>query len=240
MNILSDNIKNKIKLHAKNELPNEACGVIIKSGEFIDIYQCKNISSNKKEQFELNPFDYLKASNKGKVIGIYHTQEYINPSILDYVISSGHNIYSVVYSWKHDSFVEINDRIIKYAKYTGRPFELGVSDCYSLLCDFYKTEYGLILGHYDRNDDWFKKNPNIIEDSYLKENFEKIDFNNLKIGDLIIFGLAKASVHIGIYLGNNMFLHHPRDKYSTVELITNSFQNKIRFCLRHNNKVNNW
>jgi proteasome lid subunit RPN8/RPN11 len=234
--ILTLDLKEKIKIHAEYEKPNEACGLIYKSGEFIDIYPCKNISSEKKEHFELNPFDYLKAANRGKIVGMYHSQKDINPSVLDYVVSSGHKMYSVVYSYENDTFVEINEGAIKYAKYIGRPFELGKQDCYSLIMDFYKQEYGIILNNYFRDDKKFEQEPDIIRNNYQKEGFEEIKVEDLQIGDAIVFGLVKTSPHVGIFIGNNLFLHHERAKYSTAQVLTSVWKNKIVFCARHKNK----
>jgi len=237
--ILTLNLKEKIKIHAEYEKPNEACGLIYKSGEYIDIYPCKNISSQKQEHFELSPFDYLKAAGRGKIIGIYHSQKDINPSVLDYVVSSGHKIYSVVYSYENDTFVEINEGAIKYAKYIGQAFELGTSDCYSLIQDFYKNEYNIILNNYIRNDNVFKLNPDIVRENYIKEGFIEIQYKDLQIGDGMVFGLTKTSPHIGIFIGNNLFLHFPSEKYSTAQFITDSWKKQIIFCARHKNNFKN-
>lgn len=235
--ILTLDLKEKIKIHAEYEKPNEACGLIYKSGEYIDIYPCKNISSEKQEHFELNPFDYLKAASRGKIVGMYHSQKDINPSVLDYVVSSGHKIYSVVYSYENDTFVEINEDAIKYAKYIGRPFKFGNNDCYSLVRDFYEREYKILLGDYVRDDKTFKDFPDIIRDNYIKEGFQEVKMEDLQVGDAIVFGLNKTSPHVGIFIGNNLFLHHEHNKYSTAQFLTSPWKSKIVFCARHKDKI---
>ena len=144
-----------------------------------------------------------------------------------------HNIYSVIYSWKNDNFFEINEDIVKYSKYVGRHFELGKNDCYSLISDFYKNEYNIILKNYFRDDKTFNEEPDIINKHYKEEGFDKINIKDIKIGDAIVFGMTRTSVHIGIYIGRNMFLHHERDKYSTVTKLNSGWENRIVFCARH-------
>jgi len=40
--------------------------------------------------------------------------------------------------------------------------------------------------------------------------------------------------HFGIYLDDNMILHHPRHKLSTIELLTPKKKEKITYLLRWN------
>ena len=133
----------------------------------------------------------------------------------------------------------IEPKTIKYAKYIGRAFELGTSDCYSLIQDFYKNEYNIILNNYIRNDNVFKLNPDIVRENYIKEGFVEIQYKDLQIGDGIVFGLTKTSPHIGIFIGNNLFLHFPSEKYSTAQFITDSWKKQIIFCARHKNNFKN-
>lgn len=214
--------------------PNEACGLILQSGNKVFIYPCKNISLKPEKYFELSPLDYIRAYNNGnnKIIGIFHSQESITPSMYDYVIASGHNLYSVVYSWKNNTFFEINDEVSKYIKYVGREFQIGKNDCFSLVRDFYKQEYNIIIKDYFRDDKWFERDPNIIRDNYKMEGFIEIDQNELKTGNVIIFSYG----HFGIYIEHDKFLHHPRNKVSTIDKLTDIWIRKIDICVKYNGK----
>lgn len=233
---LTTQIKSTIKKYALKEKPDEVCGLIISSGNFVSIYPCKNISSNKKVRFELSPLDYVRALDDGgnKVLGIFHSQENKNLSVLDVLNSMGHKIYSVVYSWKYDEFYEITNQHVKYKQYIGKEFEIGKNDCFSIIRDFYKKEYNININDYFRDDKWYKKNPNIIKENFEKEGGIEVKFEDIKEGDVIIFSFG----HFAIYLGENLILHAPRDKYSNIEYLNDSYKNRISLILRHKSKIN--
>jgi proteasome lid subunit RPN8/RPN11 len=232
--MLNDSIKQQIKEQAILNKPFESCGLLLSTRKdgYLSIYPCKNIACDKENYFELFHGDYLRASNdiKNKIVGMYHTQCNSGASLYDYVISKGHNIYSIVYSWKTDTFFEINDSVQKYIKYIGKEFNIGITDCFSLVRDFYKNEYNINIFNYLRTDNWFKDNPKIIEESYGKEGFLNIDNKSeLKNGDVIGF----KSKHFGIYLENDLLLHHKRGRLSNVEPFTKEYKDLISNIYRH-------
>jgi len=230
--MLSDIIKQKIKEYALKDKPNECCGLIVSKGNVKFLFPCKNIASNKENYFEMCPHDYLKASRENKIIGMYHRQCNAGASLYDYIISYGHNIYSIVYSWKTDSFFEINSYLYKYIKYIGKEFEIGKQDCFSLIREFYKNEYNININNYNRKDGWEKDNPNIIQENYLKEGFTETDLLNIKEGNIIEFG----NYHFGIYINNNLLLHHRRNKLSNVEPLNDEYKRKITHCYKYKNE----
>lgn len=229
--MIDNNIKNQIKELALKEIPNEICGLILVSGQSNLIYPCKNISNNKNKFFELSPLDFLRAVDKtnNKVIGFYHSQEHRSPSALDWIVSQGHNLYSLIYSWKEDEFYEIDKVQIKYKDYLYKKFKWGVSDCFTLAKEFYKKEYNINVDNYNYGEDWYKKDSNLITDNYKKEGFIKIDFKEIKEGNVVVF----SDRHFGIYLEKDLLLHSKRNKYSIIEPLTEEMKEKISFCLRY-------
>lgn len=229
---INDNLKLQIKEHALREYPKECCGLIISSGDKLLTYSCKNISSNPLIHFELSPLDYIRAYDQGKnkIIGVYHSQENDNLSSLDILNSTNHKYYSIVYSYKNDRFFEITDKHFKYKKYLGKEFYIGKQDCFSLIQEFYKNEYNIIINDYKRNDDWYTINPNIIIENYKKEGFIETTKENLQEGDIILFRFK----HFGIYLNNNLLLHHRRSTFSTIEMLNKFWFDLITNCYRYN------
>jgi proteasome lid subunit RPN8/RPN11 len=57
------------KIHAAQEFPKEACGVIV-DGKY---WRCRNIADDPTEDFVLDPRDYAMASFYGKIEGIVHS-----------------------------------------------------------------------------------------------------------------------------------------------------------------------
>ena len=70
---LTENIKEKIKQHALEESPHECCGVIVSKGKKISVERCKNISSAPEFHFKISPHDYVKCSNLGELVAVYHS-----------------------------------------------------------------------------------------------------------------------------------------------------------------------
>ena len=73
--------------------------------------------------------------------------------------------------------------------------------------------------------------------SYVKKDFLKISvlhINELKKNDILVIGLRENNtpLHLAVYLGDNMVIHHPRNKYVTTEKVTSSFVNRIIYAYR--------
>jgi len=229
--MLTSTIKEEIKSHANSVLPEECCGYIVeKDGECL-VVRCKNISSEKEKFFEIDPRDYLRALNVGNIVAVYHSQKSPSPSHLDCANTRSHGLRSIVYSWEHDSFCEADEKFCKFLKYVGRKFEIYKMDCFSLVRDFYEQEYGIKITNYFRDDNWFKNDPKIIEKNYKKEGFFAIS-GNIKQGDVAIFDFA----HFGIFLDENTFLHHPRNRISTIEKLNDIWKKHISLIVRHESR----
>lgn len=230
--MISQDLKDEIKKFALQNPMEECCGLILISGDSTTVLKCRNVSSNKQRHFEISALDYLRAQNDGKnkIIGFWHTQYSPNPSMLDILNYKNHKVPSYIYSFEKNEVFEITDQYLKYGKYLGLIFELGRTDCFSLVRSFYKQEKDIEIYDYPRKDGWFKENPNIIKDSYSKEGFIKIDFKDIIEGDLIEF----LGYHFGIYLEGDLILQHERNKLSTINILTNDLKNKITNIYRHN------
>jgi cell wall-associated NlpC family hydrolase len=117
----------------------------------------------------------------------------------------------------------------------GREFVHGITDCYSLIRDMYAMgKVGLIasenpaehiynwpfdpidLMEMPRDDAWWeRKGVNLYMDHFIQAGFEKlpVDRTNLQllqISDIFFYKLGRTQVpnHAGIYIGNNLVLHH--------------------------------
>ncbi len=59
----------KAEAHAYEEFPKEACGLIVTGAYF----PCVNIADEPELDFVLNPVDYLKAMQTGKIEAVVHS-----------------------------------------------------------------------------------------------------------------------------------------------------------------------
>jgi proteasome lid subunit RPN8/RPN11 len=229
-------IKNKIKEHALNFKEEEVCGLIVLNNKKYEVYPCLNISNNKKNHFILDPISYINASDNGDIVALYHSHKKYEPSITDNFISFQHNIFSIIYCKDTDKFYIIEPKLEEYLDID---FLIGKNDCLSLVENYYNKELNIKIPYFSREDGWFNKNGAVIFDNINNAGFFEIEPKNMKKNDLLFFGEDKKYInHIGIYLGNNLMLHHPRNTKSVIENLNEHYLNRLKNIVRHINYKN--
>lgn len=220
-------IKQKIK-NLSLQTKGECCGFVVKN----QVFPCKNQSQNPNHHFSISPLDYLHASYLGKIEIIYHSHAK-NPEFSEFDKLNLYNqkLRGLVYCKEKDCFNVFFPESYNN-KYLGRSFEIGVSDCLSLVAEYYKNELGVILPDIQRSEGWYKNHPNIVRDNTPK-NFVKIEFKDAQKNDLLVFDMLKNNqpCHFGIYLGNDIILHQLRNKFSVLEELTEVMKKKLSYCL---------
>jgi cell wall-associated NlpC family hydrolase len=93
----------------------------------------------------------------------------------------------------------------------GRMFLHGITDCYSLIRDYYRTERGVLLPDFPRDDVWWEAGQNLYEENFQRAGFKKIAATDedLQPGDGFLCRFRSPVVnHAGIYAGDGLILHH--------------------------------
>jgi len=105
--MISNDILNFIKNKSFIDLPNETCGFVIENNNKNLCIPVKNISFEPKENFKIDPLDFLKAKSKYKKIQyIYHSHpsKVKNFSKLDIQTSNAILIPFILYCVGVDEF----------------------------------------------------------------------------------------------------------------------------------------
>lgn len=232
--MLNLQLKKEIKEYSLSKKGEEICGlIIIKDNNYI-FYKCKNISYNKQNHSVINPLDYIGAEKTGKIVGAVHSQPSDKISLMDEMTAIEHNIFSIVYCFESDKFYIINPEL---SFYLTKDFDIDKANCFTLVRDFYLNRLNIKLNHYNINEDWFEKNPNLIYEIFTeqRDKWEQISLNLIQENDIIIFGRDFETLnHMGIYLGNNLMLHHPRNNKSIIEDLDDRYKKKIHLMIRYN------
>jgi len=228
--MLFESLKDELRDYSNENSPNECCGLIIEKNDKISFFKCANISSNKKTSCVLSPLDYMRAYKKGKIIAHFHSQPDKSASIIDYINAVNHNIFSVIYSWEFDLFSFVEPKL---KDYLNKDYNIGKSDCYTLVIDYFRDELGVKLKDYERKGEWWKESPNLILDNFKKEGGIAVDFKDIKRNDVVAFNLGGAVCHFAIYLGDGMYLHHPYNEKSIISEIDEKYIKKISLVIRH-------
>lgn len=243
--MLNSHIKSQIKSHSLENPKEECCGFILFANGEYSVFPCQNRAENPAHNFSIDGQDYLNASFKGDIVACYHSHcfDEKNYSDIDKVNSNGFNIPLILYHIQSDEFFTYYPNN-ESNKYIGQSFQIGVSDCFSLVREYYEKELGIKIRDYYRDDKWMTKSQYYFDTQYeqegfVKVSFDKTNFDNMKKHDII---LVKHQVlidfphatHAAIYLGHNQILHHIRDGYSKIEDYSDSYKRRTMMILRHN------
>lgn len=230
---LSPKVKSEIVRHAEKLYPNEACGLILsRAGELV-AFPCRNLHNSPK-RFTIDPRDYVIAAGFGNILAVYHSHcsDNKSPSAFDIQSSLFHKLPFITYNVLAGTFCESDGMAL--ASYLGREFEIGISDCFSLVRDFYLRELGILLSDYPRTEGWYKGNPRILVDNFEREGF----FITSKITKHCVFLIKSIERlqmphHLMLYLGDDCVLHHPRKQKSLVEPLTSEICKTIHTIIQH-------
>lgn len=120
--------------------------------------------------------------------------------------------------------------------YLGRRYLDGRHDCYGLVRDFYRREYGLTLRNYARPVGFDHSGLLLLTDNFRREGFEIVNtpIALLEPGDGLLMMLASRQVnHVGVYIGERKFLHHLYQRPSSAEVLDPRWQQRLSLIVRH-------
>ena len=122
--------------------------------------------------------------------------------------------------------------MVNYQALTGRQWDYGQNDCFSLLRDYYKL-LGIEVPDFPR--------PNSLEraDSlFLKyaraAGFDEVSFDERTLHDVIIMRLGtKSPMHAAIYVGGDKILHQRMNSVSALEPLGRYYRQSVAAVFRH-------
>lgn len=211
--------------HAIKEWPNESCGFIV-DNNYIPL---ENIHGEPLHDFRISEEDYLHYVDDIQCVMHSHNdiphcsskdmEQQIATALPWGIINLKMGNYANHWFWGDQ--LPIQD-------YIGRPFHYGTYDCYSLIRDFYKQEYDILLPNAPRDFDFWFQGKNLFAD-YLAPKFKNGEFyivsswKELKRGDILLSKMNTSKVwnHSGIYIGDNRIMHHFENKLSQRALLNN-------------------
>ena len=199
-------------VHAKDQDPKEAVGLLLNIRGKQKYYPCQNLAITSHQEFILNPEDYVKADNLGEIIGIFHSHPITppTPSQADRISCEHSNLPWYIVNPKTEQWAELKPEGYK-PELCGRPWVWGVTDCWSLVRDWYKEVKNIDLIDYERSitPEEFLKNP--LFEKYAKDTgFRELGNEEPpKVGDVLLMSIMHPTLnHVAIFLGD-MVLHQP-------------------------------
>ncbi|WP_096154221.1 C40 family peptidase [Escherichia coli] len=116
---------------------------------------------------------------------------------------------------------------------TGRRFEHGVTDCYTLFRDAYHLA-GIEMPDFYREDDWWRNGQNLYLDNLEATGLYQVPLSAAQPGDVLLccFGSSVPN-HAAIYCGDGELLHHIPEQLSKRERYTDKWQRRTHSLWRH-------
>jgi len=214
------NWKEAALVHAKDQDPDECCGLLLNIRGKERYHPCRNLSAQSDEYFILDPEDYIKGSNLGEITAIIHSHPDTPPvaSQADKMSCEQTKLPWYIVNPKTETWGYYEPCGYE-APLLGRPWVWAVTDCWSLVVDWYKKEKGIKLLDYER--------PTRIEDFTDDPVFERYlpsrGFRLLRPEEPLINGdvlamsiLGKGLNHVAIFIDGDV-LHHSADRLSCRE-----------------------
>lgn len=233
----------EIAKHAQEDQEKEVCGFVVLSNDLIpSIYRTKNVSSDPVNFFSISPAEFLNKKIKNKIIAIYHSHidSGPEPSEQDIITSEEIGLPYLIYSLKNKDFFLYYPESFDAQQIYGRPYIKGLYECTCILKDFYKKELNINIAKWNKNY-WLpeedKKANNLLIDILNKQTI-KVNNSEIQQNDIIVFELKKNKrFHVGIYLGNDFFVHQPIQGLSNKQILDERWQSKIKHVYRHESFV---
>ena len=162
--------------HAKIEDPKESVGLLLNIKGKERYYPCNNLSMSSYQCFVLDPEDYVRADNMGEITAIIHSHPATppTPSQADLVGCENSNLPWHIVNPKTEQWGYCEPNGYK-APLLGREWVWGVTDCWSLVRDWYREEKQIELKDYQRSmtPEEFLKNP-LFEEYAIQTGFREL------------------------------------------------------------------
>lgn len=233
-------IKHQIISLAKSDKEREICGFIYRDFSGAPkVFDCKNISENPHEEFEISMEDSISVLGMGNPLAVYHSHPTASPgfSPADLECAEEMCLPFYMYDVETETWHEYIPKSYE-SSVLGRQWCLGFDDCYSVVRNYFRKNHGVHMGDYDRDESMSHEERGVIAHHYEHEGFRVVPKEEIREGDVLIFKTDKAlPQHFGIYSGQNRFFHHPIGGLSRLEPLSDRWLSRLISVFRYDPKI---
>lgn len=226
--------KSEIQRHAIEQHDSdrsECCGYVLEDGR---VLRSINVAEDPTTDFIIDADSAVEANRVG-FSHVYHSHTNGNSrfSHHDAISCKQLNKPFVLYDVHTNRFKILDPS--DDAPYVGREFTWWLCDCYSLAQDYYRREFNIRLGDYDREVENNRLVGNAFAQNYTSEGFGLLDRSTPpQKGDLPLFAIgSNYPNHIGIIDRDGLFLHQLIDRPSEHAIWGGSWIDCCVGLLRH-------
>ena len=212
--------KDKALAHAKEQDPKESVGLLLNIKGKEIYFPCRNLALTAHQCFILDPEDYVKADEAGQITGIVHSHP-TTPAVAseaDKLSCENSGLPWYIVNPKTETWGFYEPSGYK-APIIGRPWVWGVTDCWSLVRDWYKENKNIELRDWQRplTVEEFLKDP-MFERCAWRTGFRELrPEESLKNGDLLFMSILNPGLnHVALFFDGDV-IHHLTDRLSCRE-----------------------
>jgi proteasome lid subunit RPN8/RPN11 len=221
--ILEDKIKTNILKHANRQQPRECCGLLAVYNGKQRYYPCNNLATN-TNTFVMDVLDFAAVEDEASVLAIVHSHTVgdCQPSMADLQSCERSRLPWIIVNPNTEQFYQFEPSGY-VAPIVGRPYIYTVFDCYTLIRDWYKQNFNIELQieYTAPSLETWSSNPifDLKLPQLIANHFYEVSLTDVQRGDLLLFCCTSQSTdHLGIYLGEQRFVHHSINRLSSVDL----------------------
>ena len=244
---LIDALTEQMRQAAQDAYPNEACGLVVGVGKKARFMRCENVAQDPSQTFRIPAKDYARAEDMGEVLAVWHshTDGVTTASEADLAGCEASELPWLIsgVSKQDDSFRHADLNKIEPSgfqmPYLERPYIFGVFDCYSLVVDYYRREFGIALDRCERlrAEEWWKTGRDLFGEHYKAQGFVEVTDGSWNEGDCLLFAVdSTVPNHVAIYVTGDIILHHAINRLSRRETCAGFWLEHMTHHLRHKSK----
>jgi proteasome lid subunit RPN8/RPN11 len=231
--ILESHVIAAAQAHALAEYPKESCGVVVGT-EYI---ACANTAADPLKDFRIDPLIYAKLLARGPVRAILHSHPdgpfYPSKHDMTSQLATAVPWGVIATDGERASLPVMWGDQLPIRPLIGREFMHGVLDCYALIRDAYRLgphelerqgiadwpHAPVTLPEFPREDAWWEAGEDLYRDHFAEAGFRPVERSEVQPGDVFVMKLltSKKLNHGGLYVGNNLILHHLPSRLSRRE-----------------------
>jgi cell wall-associated NlpC family hydrolase len=186
--------------------------------------------------FAIAPEDYAAAEGAGEIQLVVHSHPNISPkpSQADLIGCEESGLPWLIINWPIGTTYQFEPSGYE-APLIGREYLWGVTDCFTLIRDYYKQKFGITINDRPRDARFWHKGESLYVDNYESEGFVRIkDLKDIREHDVLLMqARSRVPNHGAIYIGNEMILQHFEGRLSSRDPYGGLYQKITTHILRH-------
>lgn len=214
--MIDNKLKQEILAHAELCKPQESCGFVVFDGKKNRYIPCENVAADPIHYFEIALEEFIATEEIGHIVALVHSHpDSAEGKGLPYLSTADRECQMRL---DLDFWLVVGGEIKQFRNIPpllGRQFENNKQDCRNIVLDSYMLS-GVDLD--DKSEypfDWFESS-NLYEEGLQRCGFYKLmQDDDVQLGDVVLIQVgADVANHAGVYLGNQMMIHHSEDRLS--------------------------